>query len=233
MNWYKVVSIKAFCLPQTESRAYVKEDMMINPNTKFPLPNVKRLCFLKNIITNPNIIVGDYTYYDDPESVENFNNNVLYHFDFIGDQLIIGKFCQIATNVRFIMNGANHAQNGFSTFPFCIFGSHWQQVPLISDYKGNTVIGHDVWIGYHAIVMPGVNIGHGAIIASDAVVTNDVEPYSIVGGNPARLIRKRFDEATITKLLKIAWWNWPIEKITKHAKAIATGDESLFSALDG
>tara|TARA_R110002167_G_scaffold315731_1_gene521287 strand:+ start:1263 stop:1589 length:327 start_codon:yes stop_codon:yes gene_type:complete len=104
---------------------------MIDPNSNFPMPNIKRLCFLKNIITNPNIVVGDYTYYDDPESVENFEKNVLYHFDFIGDKLVIGKFCQIATNVKFIMNGANHAIDGYSTFPFCAFGNEWKEVPLI------------------------------------------------------------------------------------------------------
>ena len=201
---------------------------MIDPNTKFPMPNTQRLCFLKNIVTNPNIIVGDYTYYDDPESVENFNNNVLYHFDFIGDKLIIGKFCQIAANVRFIMNGANHATDGFSTFPFCAFGNEWQDVPLTPDYKGDTVIGHDVWIGYNVIVMPGVQIGDGAIIASGAVVTKDVEPYCIVGGNPAKLIRKRFNDETISRLIKLAWWDWPFDKITQYAQAIATGDESLF-----
>ena len=201
---------------------------MIDPNTKFPMPNTQRLCFLKNIVTNPNIIVGDYTYYDDPESVENFNNNVLYHFDFIGDKLIIGKFCQIAANVRFIMNGANHATDGFSTFPFCAFGNEWKDVPLTPDYKGDTVIGHDVWIGYNAIVMPGVQIGNGAIIASGSVVTKDIEPYCIVGGNPAKLIRKRFNDETISKLIKLAWWDWPFDKITQYAQAIATGDESLF-----
>ena len=201
---------------------------MIDPNTKFPMPNTQRLCFLKNIVTNPNIIVGDYTYYDDPESVENFNSNVLYHFDFIGDKLIIGKFCQIAANVRFIMNGANHATDGFSTFPFCAFGNEWKDVPLTPDYKGDTVIGHDVWIGYNAIVMPGVQIGNGAIIASGSVVTKDIEPYCIVGGNPAKLIRKRFNDETISKLIKLAWWDWPFDKITQYAQAIATGDESLF-----
>ena len=192
------------------------------------MPNTQRLCFLKNIVTNPNIIVGDYTYYDDPESVENFNNNVLYHFDFIGDKLIIGKFCQIAANVRFIMNGANHATDGFSTFPFCAFGNEWKDVPLTPDYKGDTVIGHDVWIGYNAIVMPGVQIGNGAIIASGSVVTKDIDPYCIVGGNPAKLIRKRFNDETISKLIKLAWWDWPFDKITQYAQAIATGDESLF-----
>lgn len=205
---------------------------MINPNSKFPMPNIDRLCFLKNIVKNPNVIVGDYTYYDDPENVENFNKNVLYHFDFIGDKLIIGKFCQIATNARFIMNGANHATNGFSSFPFRAFGSQWQAVPLTPNYKGDTIIGNDVWIGYDAIIMPGVKVRDGAIIASRAVVSKDVEPYSIVGGNPAQLIRKRFDDETIYKLINLAWWNWSFEKITVNAKAIAEGDEKLFDKFE-
>lgn len=194
------------------------------------MENIERLCFLKNVIDNPNIIIGDYTYYDDPDNVTNFIKNVLYHFDFIGDKLRIGKFCQIATNVRFIMNGANHATNGFSTFPFRAFGSEWQDIPLTPDYKGDTVIGNDVWLGYDAMIMPGVKIGDGAIIASRSVVTKDVEPYSIVGGNPAQLIRKRFDEQTIDKLTELAWWNWSFEKITKKAKDIAEGNYKLFNS---
>ncbi|QIV94460.1 CatB-related O-acetyltransferase [Allofrancisella frigidaquae] len=201
---------------------------MVDANIKFPIENVKRLCFLKNIVDNPNIIVGDYTYYDDPEDVNNFNKNVLYHFNFIGDKLIIGKFCQIAANVRFIMNGANHAIKGFSTFPFAAFGNSWKDIPLSSISKGDTVIGNDVWIGYDALIMPGVKIGDGAIVASGSVVTRDVEPYLIVGGNPAKLIRKRFDEQTIKKLLKLAWWDWSLEKITKNAKAIVEGDGDIF-----
>ena len=198
---------------------------MINPNIKFPMPNITRLCFLKNIVKNPNIIVGEYTYYDDPENVENFNKNVLYHFDFIGDKLIIGN---IATNVRFIMNGANHATNGFSSFPFRAFGNEWKDVPLTPDYKGDTIIGNDVWIGYDAMIMPGVKVGDGAIIASRSVVTKDIEAYSIVGGNPAQLIRKRFDDETIHKLINLAWWNWSFEKITEKAKKITEANEKLF-----
>ena len=211
----------------------------IDPNITFPLtfplPHTKRLCFLKNIITHPNISVGDYTYYDDPDDVENFHKNILYHFDFIGDKLIIGKFCQIAAQVRFIMNGANHALSGFSTFPFCAFGQEWQDVPfgaLGQEWKdaskGDTLIGNDVWIGYESLIMPGTKIGDGAIIATRSVITKDVAPYSIVGGNPAQLIRKRFDEKIIKKLLQLAWWNWPIEKITTMAKALAEGNEEIF-----
>jgi virginiamycin A acetyltransferase len=203
--------------------------IMIEPNKKFPLEKTQRLCFLKNIIASPNIIVGDYTYYDDPDNVENFVKNVLYHFDFIGDKLIIGKFCQIATGVRFIMNGGNHAIKGFSTFPFAAFGNEWSDIPLEPQSKGDTIVGNDVWIGNSATIMPGIKIGDGAIIATNAVVTKNVDPFTIVGGNPATLIRKRFDEETIQTLLKIQWWNWGIEKITKNAKDIATGNVKLLS----
>ncbi len=183
---------------------------------KFPLPNYDRLCFLKNVIKNPNIIVGDYTYYDDFETVENFEKNVKYLFDFIGDKLIIGKFCMIASDVTFIMNGANHLSNAVSSYPFAIFGGDWSNAMEGKSYpsKGNTEIGNDVWIGYGATIMPGVKIGDGAIIATKSVVTSDVEPYAIVGGNPAKEIRKRFSEEKIQKLLELSWWNWPLEKIT-------------------
>ncbi|OJV13132.1 MAG: chloramphenicol acetyltransferase [Alphaproteobacteria bacterium 33-17] len=199
-----------------------------DPNTLYPIPNITRTCYLKNIITNPQIIVGDYTYYDDLESVYNFEKNVLYLFDFIGDKLIIGKFCQIATGVRFIMNGGNHAMNGLSTYPFMIFGKSWSNVPLNSQSKGDTVIGNDVWIGNSATIMPGVKIGDRAIIGAHSVVTKDVEPYTIVGGNPAAEIRKRFDSKNIEFLLELKWWDWDIEKLSANAAYIATGDiESL------
>lgn len=185
---------------------------------KFPLPNYDRLCFLKNVVKNPNIIVGEYTYYDDFEDVENFEKNVKYLFDFSGDQLIIGKFCMIASGVEFIMNGANHLQEAITTYPFAIFGKDWSEAMEGKQYpnKGDTIIGNDVWIGYKATIMPGVTIGDGAIIATKSVVTKDVEPYTIVGGNPAKVIRKRFSDNEIAELLEMAWWNWPIEKITKH-----------------
>lgn len=187
-------------------------------NTLFPLENYDRLCFLKNIIKNPNIVVGDYTYYDDFEDVANFEKNVKYHFDFVGDQLIIGKFCMIASGVTFIMNGANHLGKSISAYPFAIFGKDWQHAMDGKTYptKGNTVIGNDVWIGFNATIMPGINIGDGAIIASNATVTKDVPPYAVVGGNPAKVIRKRFSDEGITKLLELKWWNWPIEKITAN-----------------
>lgn len=187
-------------------------------NKKFPLKNYDKLCFLKNVIKNPNIIVGDYTYYDDFETVGNFEKNVRYLFDFIGDKLIIGKFCMIASDVTFIMNGANHLSKSISSYPFAIFGEDWSSAMDRKVYpnKGNTIIGNDVWIGYGTTIMPGVRIGDGAIIASKSVVVKDVDPYTIVGGNPTKLIKKRFSDEHIEKLLKLEWWNWDLEKITQN-----------------
>lgn len=187
---------------------------------KFPLANYERLCFLKNVIQNPNIIVGDYTYYDDFENVENFEKNIKYHFDFIGDKLIIGKFCMIASNVTFIMNGANHLTDSITSYPFAIFGHDWSNAMEGKSYptKGDTIVGNDVWIGYNSTIMPGIRIGDGAIIATNSTLTKDVEPYTIVGGNPAKEIRKRFTEKETIKLLEIKWWNWTIEKITQNLK---------------
>ncbi|SFD41360.1 CatB-related O-acetyltransferase [Algibacter pectinivorans] len=201
---------------------------MIGPDkkVKFPLENYDRLCFLKNIVKNPNIIIGDYTYYDDFENVENFEKNVKYHFDFIDDKLIIGKFCMIASDVKFIMNGANHLTDSLSTYPFAIFGNGWENAMDGKSYpqKGNINIGNDVWIGYNATIMAGVTIGDGAIIATNSTVIKDVEPYSIVGGNPAKEIKKRFSKEIITKLLKTQWWNWDIEKITKNVKNLTDSE---------
>lgn len=196
-----------------------------SPNTRYPMPGQTRLAFLKNIVKNPNIIVGDYTYYDDFENPENFERNVLYHFDFEGDRLIIGKFCSIASDVKFIMNGGNHRTDWFTNYPFPVFGNGWEHaMPDSWPNKGDTVIGNDVWIGYGAMLMPGVQVGDGAIIATGSVVTRNVEPYTIVGGNPAALIRKRFDDAVIQELLQIRWWDWEIQKITRHLPAICGGD---------
>jgi virginiamycin A acetyltransferase len=201
---------------------------MPNPNTLFPLNGYERLCFLKNLIKNPNITVGDYTYYDDFETVENFEKNVKYLFDFVGDKLIIGKFCMIASGAEFIMNGANHLVNAVSSYPFAIFGEDWAHAMEGKTYpvKGDIVIGNDVWIGYQATILSGVTVGHGSIIGSKSVVASDVPPYSIVAGNPARIIRKRFDEETIEKLLALAWWDWDLEKITTHVAHLTGNDVS-------
>ncbi|MCG9892473.1 MAG: Vat family streptogramin A O-acetyltransferase [Thermosynechococcaceae cyanobacterium MS004] len=186
-----------------------------------------QICFIQNTVSNPNIIIGDYTYYDDPEDSEDFERNVLYHFPFVGDQLIIGKFCALARGIKFIMNGANHQLDGFSTYPFQIFGNGWEKVdpPLEKlPYKGNTVVGNDVWIGYESVMMPGVQVGDGAIIAAKSVVVSNVPPYSIFGGNPAQCIRQRFEDKVIQSLLEIAWWNWEIEKITNNLDKIVSAD---------
>jgi len=186
-----------------------------DPNTLYPIKGVTRTVYLKNIIKNPQIIVGDYTYYDDPEDVYNFEKNVLYLFDFMADKLIIGKFCQIATGVRFIMNGSNHAMGGFSTYPFKVFGEEWAiKDPMQVISKGDTIIGNDVLIGNNATIMQGIKLGDGAIIGTNSLVTKNVEPYTIVGGNPAKEIRKRFDPETIDFLLTLKWWDWDVEKIT-------------------
>lgn len=195
-----------------------------DPNTLYPIEGVTRTVFLKNIIKSPNIIVGDYTYYDDPVDSYNFEKNVLYHFDFVGDKLIIGKFCQIASGVRFIMNGSHHPMKGFSTYPFKVCGGAWSKDPLDVVRKGDTIIGNDVWIGNSVTIMPGIKIGDGAIIGTNSLVTKDVEPYTIVGGNPAKVIRKKFSEDIIQILLSLQWWNWDVRKITENLDLITSGD---------
>lgn len=198
-----------------------------DPKNPHPMAGFPQICFIQNTVANPNIIIGDYTYYDDLEDSEDFERNVLYHFPFIGDKLIIGRFCALARGIKFIMNGANHKISGFSTYPFQIFGSGWERVtPQLDEFpfKGDTTIGNDVWIGYEAVIMPGVKVGDGAIVAAKSVVTRDVLPYSIVGGNPAIPLRQRFPDETIALLLEIAWWNWDIEKITRNLESIIGAD---------
>lgn len=204
-----------------------------NPSEMHPMAGFPQVCFIKNTVNNPNIVIGDYTYYDDPEDSEGFERNVLYHFPFIGDRLVIGKFCAIARGVKFIMNGANHKTSGISTYPFQIFGNGWEKVmPQPDDlpYKGDTVIGNDVWIGYDCLIMPGVKIGNGAIISSRSVLVSDVPSYAVVGGNPAKIIKKRFAPDIVMTLEGIAWWDWPIEKITMHLDIIVSGDVEALKA---
>lgn len=190
----------------------------------------KETVYLKNVVTNPNIIVGDYTIYNDfvndPTQFE--KNNVLYQYPINKDKLIIGKFCSIACGAKFIFTSANHTLKSLSTYPFPIFPDEWELGTLgiteAWDNKGDTIIGNDVWIGYEAVVMPGVKIGDGCIIGTRAVVTKDIPPYTIVGGVPAKPIRRRFPDDIIEELLKIRWWDWPYDKISKKIGAIQSGD---------
>ncbi|KQT69816.1 MULTISPECIES: CatB-related O-acetyltransferase [unclassified Aureimonas] len=200
-----------------------------DPTLAHPVPAHRRIVFLKAVVDHPLIEIGDYTYYDDPEAPERFVERcVSHHYDFIGDRLIIGRFCALATGVRFVMNGANHAMTGFSTYPFNIFGGGWEAgfdlATVQAGWKGDTVVGDDVWIGEGATILPGVRIGSGAIVAMGSMVTGDVPPYAIVAGNPARLVRRRFDEATIERLLALGWWSWPADKISRNLGAIRGAD---------
>lgn len=207
---------------------------MIGPDPDKPYPfeglgmqSEKRTVFLKNILKRKNIIVGDYTYYDHPEGADSFErDNVLYHYDFSKEKLIIGKFCAIAANVKFIMASANHKLNGFSTYPFGIFQRGWEKEYYLAEIenRGDTVVGNDVWFGYGAVIMPGVKIGDGAIIGAMSVVIKDVPAYSVAAGNPARCVKKRFSDEVSSELLKLKWWDWPIEKISQNIKAIASCD---------
>jgi virginiamycin A acetyltransferase len=198
------------------------------PTDPYPMKGFPQVGFLQPLVNNPNILIGDYTYYDDPAGPEHFEQKcVLYHFPFIGDKLIIGKFCALARGVRFIMNGANHKLSGFSTYPFNIFGQGWEGIapqPGELPYKGDTVVGNDVWLGYEALIMPGVRIGDGAIVAARAVVTAEVPPYAIVGGNPAKVIKHRFPAEVVAELLALRWWDWPVAKITRNLPAIVGAD---------
>lgn len=198
-----------------------------DPNAVHPNVAVPSVCFIKNVVTRKNISIGDYTYYDDPDGAEDFEAHVTYHYEFLGDRLVIGKFCAIARGITFIMNGANHRMNSVTTYPFNIMGHGWEKcTPTLEDlpFKGDTVVGNDVWIGQDVTVMPGVHIGDGAIIAAESVVTRDIPAYHIAGGNPCRVIRKRFDDAMIDYLLALKWWDWDAEKIFCNLEALCSGD---------
>lgn len=204
--------------------------MTISVKQVYPRSGDKQTIYLKYVITNPNIEVGDFTMYNDfvndPTQFE--KNNVLYHYPINHDKLIIGKFCSIGCGARFLFNSANHTMKSLSTYPFPLFFEEWsldkKDVIDSWDNKGDIVIGNDVWIGYEAVIMAGVTIGDGAIIGTRAVVTKDVPPYAIVGGVPAKMIKKRFTEETIVSLQKIKWWNWPKHKIARNISAIQTGN---------
>lgn len=195
-----------------------------------------QVAFLKPLVKNPNILVGEYTYYDDPAGPEHFErHNVLYHYPFYGDKLVIGKFCAIACGAKFLMNGANHRLTGISDYPFNLFGQGWERVmPQQQDLpmRGDTVIGHDVWIGYESLILPGVRIGDGAIIGARAVVTRDVPAYAVVGGSPANVLKMRFDPETVDRLLAVQWWHWSAEKISRNLEKIIGADVFALEAAE-
>jgi virginiamycin A acetyltransferase len=196
-----------------------------DPLAHHPVPGWKGTRYLKSIVTSPQIVVGDYSYYDDSRGPEHFEARcVRYLFDFVGDRLVIGKFVAIAQGAQFIMNGANHPLSGFTTFPFSSFEGWKETAPVEWPNKGDTIIGDDVWIGREAVIMPGVRIGDGAIIGSHAVVAKDVPPYGVAVGNPARIAKIRFDAATVERLLTIRWWDWPPESIAANLWQIAGRD---------
>ena len=196
----------------------------------YPRTGDRETVYLKNVIDNPNIQIGDYTIYNDfvHDPREFLKNNVLYHYPINKDRLIIGKFCSIACGAKFLFNSGNHKMASLSTYTFPLFFEEWdlekENVAQAWDQKGDIIIGNDVWIGYEAVILSGVTIGDGAVIGCRAVVTKDVPPYTIVGGVPAKPIRKRFDEETIKELQKIKWWDWPEEKIAGKIPAIQAGD---------
>ena len=203
----------------------------MNPENIYPRTNDHETVYLKNVIKNPNILVGNFTMYNDfvydPRQFE--KNNVLYHYPINHDKLIIGKFCSIACGAKFLFTSANHTQASLSTYPFPIFwGEEWgidkSEVASAWDNRGDIVVGNDVWIGYEAVIMAGVRIGDGAVIAARAVVTRDVPPYTIVGGVPAKTIRPRFDDRAAARLLELQWWNWPVEKIRANLPRIMRGE---------
>lgn len=199
-------------------------------NKIYPRKNDKEIVYLKNVISNTNIEIGDYTIYNDfvHDPCDFEKNNVLYHYPINKDKLIIGKFCSIACGAKFLFTSGNHNLKSLSTYTFPIFYEEWGlDIGNICDAwnnKGDIIIGNDVWIGYEAIIMSGVKIGDGAIIGARAVVTKDVPPYTIVGGVPAKIIRKRFDDKTIEKLLKLKWWDWDYNKIKRNIVHIQSGD---------
>lgn len=200
----------------------MSKNFEINPNEIYPVQGIKSVTYVKPTIKKPNISVGDFTYFAD----ENFESHVTHHYDFNGDKLIIGKFCQIAAGVNFIMNGANHQMNAISTFPFYIFNGWNQNPPSLSDLpiKGDTVIGNDVWIGQNVTILPGVKIGNGAIIGANSTVASNIDSYTIVAGNPASVIRKRFDDEMIKILEKIKWWDLPAKEINELIPILTCGD---------
>jgi virginiamycin A acetyltransferase len=206
-----------------------------DPSVRFPIPGDPCTVFLKNVVSAAFIEVGDFTYYHDPDGPERFEDRCVFqHFAPMGDRLVIGKFCALATGVRFFMSGANHPLDIFSGYPFDEIAEAWgegfEARSLLPLARGDIVVGNDVWIGNGATILPGVHIGNGVAIAASAVVTKDVPAYGIAAGNPAQLIRHRFDAGTITALERLAWWDWPVDRITRNIDAIRGCDLSRLEA---
>ena len=211
--------------------------MTISEKKLYPRTGDSQTVYLKSVVTDPAIEVGEYTMYNDfvhdPRDFQ--KNNVLYHYPVNGDRLKIGKFCSIACGAKFLFTSANHALRSLSTYPFPIFFEEWgldaKDIRQAWDNRGDIVIGNDVWIGFEAVILSGVTVGDGAIIGSRAVVTKDVPPYTIVGGVPARPIRRRFEDAVIEKLEALRWWDWDEEAIRRAIPAIQSGDLAALEAL--
>lgn len=210
----------------------MKNGKMPDPNTIHPIAGYEKEIYVKPTVKNPNIMVGEFTYIADSE----FESHVTHFYPWSRDRLIIGKFCQIAAGVEFMMNDANHQMNAVSTYPFYTLEGWEMEVPAPSDmpFKGDTVIGSDVWIGQNAVILPGVQIGDGAIIGANSVVGSDVAPYSVVAGNPARMLRKRFDDELIDLLLRFRWWDRSVEEINSLIPILTCGDpEKVREELKG
>ena len=207
--------------------------MTIPEKKMYPRTNDYETVYLKGVISNPNIVVGDYTIYNDfvSDPVQFEKNNVLYQYPINNDKLIIGKFCSIACGAKFLFTSANHTLKSLSTYPFPIFFEEWnldkKNITSAWDNKGDIVIGNDVWIGYEAVILSGVRIGDGAIVGARSVVTKDIPSYTIVGGVPAKTIKKRFDDDVITKLQQLQWWDWPFDKVQQHLQRIINGETDL------
>jgi virginiamycin A acetyltransferase len=207
--------------------------MIPSPTQLHPVPGQERVVFLRPLVKDPRVEIGEYTYYDHPDDPLAFERDaVLYLYG--PERLVIGRYCALAAGVRFVMPGANHADRGPSTFPFGIFGGAWETtMPLVlsAPSRGDTVVGNDVWLGYQVLVMPGVTIGDGAVVAAGSVVTADVPPYAIAAGNPARVVRDRYASEDVERLLRAAWWSWPVELVTEHAETIMAGTPAELEAI--
>lgn len=207
----------------------MENEQLPNPDTVFPVPDNQTVIYIKPAITNRHIRAGDFSYF----SGADFQSRVSHFYPgFYHDALVIGKFCQIASGVEFVMNGANHQMNCVSTFPFYIFENWGEATPPVElmPVKGDTVVGNDVWIGQNAVILPGVRIGDGAIVGAQSVVGSDVEPYSIVAGNPARLVRKRFDDELTALLLRLKWWDLPTSEIRRLVPLLHNSDLEFVKA---